>query len=92
MQIEYFYEKYDENVGSVYTPCGREIMRKAEDMEFCDVVDAQTVYHEMTDYKDDDNYKRFTECLDRSNKVIIYGLYGFYPGDIANIYEIIMEV
>ena len=45
----------------------------------------------MADFKDDNNYRDFEDSMKRADKVILYYNDAVYPGQIANIYQIIIE-
>ena len=92
MQINYFREKYYEEYGSVYFRASSTIMNVAEDMDWYKIMTPDEVLNNMVDFKDNEDYQYFVECLQHSDTVIVYGRDGVRPGDTVNIYQMIMEV
>jgi hypothetical protein len=92
MQIEYFREKYYEEYGSVFHHESSSLIHIAEDMDFFNISTPEEVISNLADFKEDEGFKYFLECLQRADHVLIYGRDGVRPGDTVNIYQIIMEV
>lgn len=91
MEIRFFTEKYDPEFGSVFKRATTSVLADAEFMDWCDVTEPISVFNNMADFRDDEGYRAFEDTLKRADKVIIFGKDGIYPGDLVNIYQIVIQ-
>ena len=91
MEVKFFTEKYNPEYGSVFRPSDPSIINNTTRSDGYKITEPVDVFNNMADFKDDNNYRAFEDSMKRADKVILYYNDAVYPGQIANIYQIIIE-
>lgn len=91
MEIRYFTETYEEEWGSVFKPGNYRLMEAAKDMDGYGIMDANEVLNNIADFKDDNGYRAFVDSIKQASSIIVFMRDAVYPGQIVNVYEIIID-
>lgn len=91
MEIRYFTETYEGEWGSVFKPGNYRLMEAAKDMDGYEITDVDGVLSNIADFKDDNGYRAFIDSIKRASTIIVFMRDAVYPGQIANVYEIIID-
>lgn len=91
MEIRFFTEKYDPNFGSVFSSSNSGIIEVTSYSDGYKIMEPVDVFNSMVDFKNDNNYHAFEDSIKKADKVIVYYNEAVYPGEITNIYQIIIN-